>query len=216
MVVVGQEQIGTPGMASGGDTQQPNGMWNCEQETSMKRLLILIAVLALPASIGFAQVGETWSQCDARYGKPARDEKYSAFYKKDGMNIEVVFDDVRDTSQQAPDDAAANRGMTRHGRSATGKAVEVSYTKEDEGTYFSKLEANAGTAGHFPNGSTWQPIKLTQKHEDYLRFDKAVKVRVYWEYMGADAAKRLRVKRVDWTTKTRDRMSGLGTSENDF
>ena len=79
----------------------------------MKRLLTLFTVLTLPASIGFAQIGETWSECDARYGKPARDDKYSAFYKKDGMSIEVTFDDVRDTSQQAPDDAAANRGMTQ-------------------------------------------------------------------------------------------------------
>ena len=38
----------------------------------MKRLLTLFTVLTLPASIGFAQIGETWSECDARYGKPAR------------------------------------------------------------------------------------------------------------------------------------------------
>ncbi|HTS16625.1 MAG TPA: hypothetical protein VMP11_03550 [Verrucomicrobiae bacterium] len=185
----------------------------------------ILALRIASASIGFADIGETWSECDARYGKPARDEKYSAFYKKDGTSIEVAFDDVRDTSQQAPDDAAANRGMTRHGRSATGRAVEAIYTKEDASSYFSKsdvkalLEGNAGTAGHFPNGSIWESIKRTEKHEDYLRFDKAVKVRVYWEYVdGAFVARKVRVKRVDWTTKTRSRKSGdiPGASEVDF
>jgi len=190
----------------------------------MKRLLILLTVLTLPTSIGFAQIGETWSECDARYGKPARDEKNSAFYKKDGVSIEIAFDDVRDTSQQAPDDAAANRGLTRHGRAATGKAVEVSYTKEEAGAYFSASEvkallaSNAGTAGQSPNGRAWEPIKRTRKHEDYLRLDRAVKARVYWDYIGANVARRVRVKRVDWTTKARDRMSGeiLDTPDKDF
>ncbi len=180
----------------------------------MKRLLILIAVLTLPASIGFAHIEETWAQCDARYGKPVHSGEQYAHYKKDGIAIAITFDDLRNPSQD-PQDQAARRGMTRHGRGITGKAVEVDYAKDGANAYFSQeevkalLAANAGTAGRSADGNTWESGRRTHKHEDYLRFDNAVRARVYWEYIGGvNVAKRVEVKLVGPSDATRPQQSG--------
>jgi hypothetical protein len=188
---------------------------------TMRQLLIMTVILTLPASIGFAHIEETWSQCDARYGKPASSIEYSGHYRKDGILIHITFDEMRD----AEDDASARRSLTRHGMSAPGKAVEVEYTKDGANAYFPEGEvkalliANAGAATHSPDVNAWQPVRRKPSHEDYLRFDSKAKARVYWEYIdGANVSKRVEIKMIGASSAAHAQKAGeqLDTIEKDF
>lgn len=71
----------------------------------MKSLLLLISMMVLPAAITSAHLGETWGQCEARYGKPVFSNKEFATYEKDGIRIEITFDGLSDHVSAATEDA---------------------------------------------------------------------------------------------------------------
>ena len=167
----------------------------------MKLVPMLLAVSALGASAANARLNETWTECDARYGKPAREDLYSASYEKDGITATYTFDDVRDPSHLPPDVEAASRGMTRHRSrgSGQGRAIEVEYTKPSHMRLTDKevktlLDADAGEGTSTANPLVWNPFKRSKQHADYLRSDGNARARVYWDRSGTGTAKRVRVK----------------------
>jgi len=166
----------------------------------MKTCLVTILLFAMTATFASADIiGLTAGQCESFLG--AADEGGNGAYEvyhKDGMTIEVEFDV---SSVLGGDDAAANRGMTRHQTSQhTGRAICVTYTKQVRHTYFSKdevktlLAANGGPVPPTPGRETWTLFGLHKKHADYRRFDGQASARVSWEKNQPTLVKRVRIQ----------------------
>jgi len=159
----------------------------------MKRILLCLSLLVLPATITSARLGEIWAQCAARYGKPVMINKCMGVYRKDGIRLEITFNGLSDNDPSADD--AANRGMTRH--TGGSKAVEINYLKQAEDGYFTEAEikmllnANAGPESSLGDDA-WVEDRRKRVREDFLRADGLAKAKIYWIFVGnTKAARRL-------------------------
>ena len=166
----------------------------------MKRILLFLSLLILPATITSAHLGETWAQCAARYGKPVMSSKCHGVYQKDGVRIEITFNGLSDDDLS---DDAANRGMARHNGAAAATAVEVNYTKLAEDGYFTEAEvnlllnANAGPESSLGD-KAWVEDRRKHVRQDLLRADNLAKAKIYWTFAGdTKAARRIDISLSD-------------------
>jgi hypothetical protein len=164
----------------------------------MNTFFAAIATLALTATLNFAHLGETQSDCQGRYGKPVFTNKQFRNYEKDGNVIAVTFDLAQ---PDGAGDASSNRELRGHQTPVEARAIGVIYTKKQDHTYFSNeefqalLAANAGPDTPPPGVETWKPVRSTRSREDYLRFDNLASARVYRKYVkGSDLVRKVRIQ----------------------
>lgn len=124
----------------------------------MKTLLLPLVLCALLVSPALARVGETKAECEARYGKPAKTEKYLSFdlylYVKSGFVIAVMFD--------------AERAGTVQYQHETGEEIIAPEITDAE--LEALLKANAG-------GSSWIEDKGVIAKRSWKRADGVLMAR---------------------------------------
>jgi len=149
---------------------------------------------------GFADViGLTENECRDLFGTPVYVLQPVLRFEKDGMVVKIEFDVATDQGQ-TESSSAANRGMPQHQTDHhTGKAIQVTYSKQQHHTYFTEdevnalLAANAGPVPPPPDRQAWTLVGLGRSHKDYKRFDNQACARVYNEKHEPTLARKIRI-----------------------